>query len=74
MMVYWTKERFKDIGIAFTSVYIVMFIFFVSIAWIHNDLSIVNIIFALEISLIVDLFAMCAGGLGAFIKMSDKNE
>jgi len=67
-MTYWTKERVKDICIVFTSMYIMLFIFFVFTCWINNDLSQVNIMYSLQLAFMMDLLAMCAGGLGAFAK------
>ena len=74
MTAYWTKERFKDIVIALVSMYIMLFVFFVFICWINNDLSQTNVIYSAQMALFMNLFAMCVGGLGAFMKMGDKND
>jgi hypothetical protein len=69
---YWTKERFIDIGIAGISIFIMIFIFMVFLAWINNDLSWNTVTMSAQFAIGLDALAMCVGALGAICR-NDKN-
>jgi uncharacterized membrane protein len=68
MSVYWTKERIKNILVAFISFYVMLVGFFTFVAWISNDLSSDLFVKILVVSLLMDMLALCVATLGALIK------
>lgn len=68
MVKYWTKKRFEDIGLAAISIFIMIFGYMLFLAWINNDLSRNIVIMSAQLAIVLDLFAMCVGGLGALLR------
>jgi hypothetical protein len=69
MSEYWTKERFMDIGLAAITIFSMIFVYMVFLAWINKDLSWNTVIISAQLAIGLDLLAMCVGGMGALLKV-----
>ena len=65
-------KRITQIGLTVCSIYLLIFVLFVGLSFMHNDVSIANTIIAAQFALLCTAFAGCAGYLGARINYENK--